>query len=167
MQFYKVHQFGKTSPIFAQCGGGGSRRLLWAPSTLYGVYLCIYAFKRLFFQMAARGRHWRLRGARGTFCGLPAPYMGYIYVYMLLKGYFSKWPLGGATGALWGARGAFCGLPAPHMGYIYVYRLSNGYFSKWPLGGATGALWGARGTFCGLPVPYIGYIYVYILCIYY
>ena len=68
--------------------------------------------------------------------------MGYIYVYMLLKGYFSKWPPGGATGALWGARGAFCGLPAPHMGCIYVYMLLKGYFSKWPPGGATGALGG-------------------------
>ena len=65
--------------------------------------------------MAARGRHWRLRGARGTFCGLPAPYMGYIYVYMLLKGYFSKWPLGGATGALWGG-----GLEAPYVGSQYL-----------------------------------------------
>ena len=49
--------------------------------TLHGVYLCTYASKRLFFQMAARGRHWRLMGARGAFCGLPAPYMGYIYAY--------------------------------------------------------------------------------------
>ena len=56
--------------------------------------------------------------ARGAFCGLPAPYMGYIYVYMLLKGYISKWPLGGATGPLWGAQAAFCGLPAPYMEYI-------------------------------------------------
>ena len=52
--------------------------------------------------MAARGRHWRLMVARGAFCGLLARHMGCIYVYMLLKGYFSKWPPGGATGALGG-----------------------------------------------------------------
>ena len=75
--------------------------------------------------------------------------MGYIYVYMLLKGYFSKWPPGGATGALWGARGAFCGLPAPHMGCIYVYMLLKGYFSKWPPGGATGALGGLEAPSVG------------------
>ena len=51
----------------------------------------------------------RKGGARGAFCGLPAPYMGGIYVYMLLKGYFSKWPPGGATGALGG-------LEAPSVG---------------------------------------------------
>ena len=75
--------------------------------------------------------------------------MGYIYVYMLLKGYFSKWPPGGATGALWGARGAFCGLPAPYMGGIYVYMLLKGYFSKWPPGGATGALGGLEAPSVG------------------
>merc|ERR1712218_635331 len=88
--------------------------------------------------------------------------MGYIYVYMLLKSYFSKWPPGGATGTLWGAQAAFCGLPAPYMGYIYVYMLLKGYFSKWPLGGATGALWGGSRRLMWAPST----LYRIYLCIY-
>ena len=68
---------------------GGSRRLLWAPSTSYGVYLCIYAFKRLFFQMAARGRHWRLMGGSRRLMWAPSTlyrvYLCIYTMYILLK----------------------------------------------------------------------------------
>ena len=74
--------------------------------------------------------------------------MGYIYVYMLLKGYFPNGRQGGHW-RLMGGRGAFYGLPAPYMGGIYVYMLLKGYFSKWPPGGATGALGGLEAPSVG------------------
>ena len=44
-------------------------RPLPAPAALYVV---CFSFKRLFFQMAARGRHLRIMGPRGALCELPA-----------------------------------------------------------------------------------------------